>query len=370
MRRALKRAARAAPALLALLALTGCIRYAPYPVTRTVGGRTREGVFVAPAQYEDFVRGELAAARGDWSAAADAYERARAGGEDDVLLLARLADARDHLGDRAGAEEALRRAEALDPAAEVLWQTRGVIAERHGETPDAIAAYERARDAEPRSEEPVLALARLFAAGGHEDRAATLLSDFAAQGGSLGALRASLALALARGDDLGLYDAATELARVAPGHTDEIVAAVRALAARGDVRVAHRLVERLPEETLDRELAIEVAIAAGDRAAAERWLAFPRDERPASLTLDARHWLALGDPARAAELAEVARADAAASTEATLVLAQARLAAGAPAEAARLFASIPAGSSAHDEARTGLAEALSAAGLPALAAEL
>lgn len=350
---------------------SGCIRYVPYPVTRTVGGTSRRGVFVAPPQYEDFVRGELAAAQGDWPAAESAYERARSEGEDDVLLLARVADARDHRGDRAHAAEALDRAERLDPHAEIVWETRGAIAERHGEVDAAIAAYERAHDAEPASEEPVLALARLLAGSGHDDRAATLLGDYVAHATTpLAAARAQLALALTRDDLAALVDAASQVARIAPGHADEIAVAVRTLVDRGDAIVAHRLLSRLPPETVDRELAIEVAIAAGDRDAAERWLAFPRDERPASLTSDARHWLALGDAARAAELAEVARTDATASSEATLVLAEARLAGGDPAEAAHLFASIPEGSSARDEARAGLASALAAAGLPALGAEL
>lgn len=360
----------AALATLAMLA-TGCVRYAPYEVTRTVGGSARRGVFVPPPQYEDFIRGELAAARGDWQAAEDAYERARSEGEDDVLLLARLADARDRRGDRTHADEALRRAEALDASAEVVWMTRGAIAERHEELDAAIDAYTRAHGAEPASEEPVLALARLLAAHEHADRAATLLADYVAHAPTpLGAARAELALAMTRDDLAALVDAATQVARIAPGHADEVAAAVRTLVARGDAIVAQGLLARLPEETVDRELAIEVAIAAGDRDAAERWLAFPRDERPASLTSDARHWLALGDAARAAELAEVARSDASASSEATLVLGQARLASGDAAGAARLFASVPSGSSASDEARAGLAAALGAAGLPALGAEL
>lgn len=361
--------------LVAALLAGGCIRYEPYPVTRTVGGETRRGVFVAPPQYEDFVRGELAMAAGDYRAAAEAYERARAGGEDDVLLCARLADARDRAGERSRAEAALAHGEALDAEAEVVWQTRGAIAERHGETDAAIAAYEHAHDVAPTSDEPVLALARLLGAAGHGDRAATLLADFVAHASSLAApslavTRAALALALARSDDVGLLDAATELARVAPGHTGEIEDAVRALRARGDVLVAHRLLSRLPPETVDRDLAIETAIAAGDRAAAERWLAFPEGEQPAALVRDARHWLALGDAARAAELAEVARTDRTATTEATLVLAEARLAQGDVAGAAGLFASIPPGSTAHDEAREGLVRALAAGGLPALGGEL
>ena len=358
-------------ALLLVLGASGCIRYTPYEVTRTVGGEVRRGVFVSPPQYEDFVRGELAAAREDWAGAAEAFTRARSEGEEDVLLLSRLADVLDRQGDRVRAEEMLSRGESLDPHAEIVWQTRGVIAERHGEVDAAIAAYEHAHDAEPSSEEPVLSLARMLAAHDHADRSATLLGDFVRHAASpLGAARASLALAMARGDLVGLVDAASELVRIAPGHANEIESAVRVLRDRGDVLIAHRLLSQMPEETVDRELAIEVAIAAGDHDAAERWLAFPRDEHPRSLTIDARHWLALGDAARAAELAEVARSDAEASSEATLVLGQARLAMGAFAEAARLFASIPVGSSQHEPARAGLASALAAGGLAALGAEV
>jgi tetratricopeptide (TPR) repeat protein len=358
---------RAAIAALVLVTASGCIGYASYPVTRTVGGQARRGVFVAPPQYEHFVRGELAASSGDWRGAADAYQLARGSGDDDVLLCARLADALDHLGDRAHADEALARGEALDAHAEVIWRARGAIAERHGETDAAITAYGRAHDAEPASEEPVLALARLLDA----ERAATLLMDFVAHASpSLGATRAALALALARGDVVGLADAASELAHTAPAHTGEIELAIRALLARGDVIVAEHLLARLPDEVVDRELAIEVATRAGDRSGAERWLAVPTDERPAALVRDARHWLVLGDAARAEELAQVALTDDTSSSEATLVLAHARLIGGDAAGAAALFASIPIGSTAHDEAMRGLAEALAAAGLPALGAEL
>jgi hypothetical protein len=358
---------RVSLAIVLAFGASGCVRFGSYPVTRTVGGETRHGVFVAPPQYESFVRGELAASSGDWRAAADAYQLARGSGDDDVVLCAHLADALDHLGDRAHADEALAHGEALDAHAEVVWMMRGTIAERHGEADAAIEAYGHAHDAEPASEAPVLALARLLDAA----RAATLLADYVAHASSpLGATRAALALALARGDVAGLADAANQLARLAPAHTDEIEAAVRALMTRGDVIVAEHLLARLPDEVVDRELAIDVATRAGDRSGAERWLAVPTDERPAALVRDARHWLALGDAARAEELAQVALTDDGSSSEATLVLAHARLLGGDAATAAAMFASIAPGSTAYDEAQAGLADALAAGGLPALADEV
>ncbi|MFO0686557.1 MAG: hypothetical protein U0234_31140 [Sandaracinus sp.] len=356
---------------IAAVLLGGCVRYGSYPITRTVGGETRRGVFVSPPQYESFVRGELAFAQGDFRGAAEAYERARASGDDDALLCARLADARDRQGDRAGAEHALADGEALDPRAEIVWRTRGEIAERHGELEPAIAAYERAHDAEPASEEPVLALARVLAQAGHDDRAASLLTDYTAHAETpLGAVRAALALAIARGDAVRIADAATRLVHLAPGHVDEIEQAISALRAHGEVVIAQRLLAAVPPQTVDRELAIETAIAAHDRAEAERLLAFPEGDDARTLVRDARHWLALGDAARAAELAEVARTRTDASAEATLVLADARLASGRAPDAAVLYASIAPGASVYDDAREGLARALAAGGLPALGAEV
>ena len=64
--------------------------------------------------------------------------------------------------------------EALDAHAAISFSTEGAIAERHGETQAAIDAYARAHDADPRNEEPVLALARLLEASGNAERAQSL----------------------------------------------------------------------------------------------------------------------------------------------------------------------------------------------------
>lgn len=351
--------------------LGGCVRRGLFPIIRRVGGETRVGVFVAPSQYEDFVRGELAFTRGDYAEAATRYQLARSGGEDDVLLLSRLADAYDHLGRRADANRALDAGRALDADAEIVWMTSGAIRERHDESAEAILDYERAHEASPSSAAPVLALARTLSAAGREERAAEVLREHIRRAPTaLSAARAALALALARRDAPALAAAAATIARIAPGHTDEIEAAARALADRGDAIVAHRLLSSLPPRTVDRDLAIDVAIAAGARADAERLLAFEANGSVAALLRDARAWLALNDPARALELAEVARAEDPTDSSVTLILAEARLAQGDYARAADLFTSIPEGASASTEARVGLGCALAAGGLPALGAEI
>ncbi|MEM7607469.1 MAG: hypothetical protein AAF411_19115, partial [Myxococcota bacterium] len=69
--------------LIAALGLGACGARA-YPVTRRMDGEERAGVYVSPHAYEWFIRGELAAARGDDEAAIAAYREARTGPVDDA----------------------------------------------------------------------------------------------------------------------------------------------------------------------------------------------------------------------------------------------------------------------------------------------
>src|SRR5690606_32400366 len=97
----------------------------------------RTGIFVSPFSYEHFVRGELAYLRGDLRQAREEYMLARAGPEDDPLLIARLADVLDRLDREAEALALLREGEALDPESELIWLARGRIAERRGRVDEA-----------------------------------------------------------------------------------------------------------------------------------------------------------------------------------------------------------------------------------------
>ena len=139
---------------LVVLASIGCgPQYGAGAITRRLDGQPRTGIFVSPFSYEHFVRGELAYVAGDLRQAREEFLLARAGPEDDPLLIARLADVLDRLGREEEALAVLREGDALDPESELIWLTRGRIHERRGRIEEAKEAYSRALSLAPRSED-------------------------------------------------------------------------------------------------------------------------------------------------------------------------------------------------------------------------
>ncbi|MCA9583119.1 MAG: tetratricopeptide repeat protein, partial [Myxococcales bacterium] len=69
-----------------LASVSGCGGAKTPEVTRTLDGAARRGYFVSPYSYEWYVRGELAMERGDFEGAADAFERALLGPEEDPYV--------------------------------------------------------------------------------------------------------------------------------------------------------------------------------------------------------------------------------------------------------------------------------------------
>ena len=356
-------------ALLLLASASGCVGPQMPPIVRTVGGTTRTGTFVAPYQYEWFVRAELAVARGDLAGAREAYEIARSGGEDDPLLLSRLADVVDRQGDRAGADALLAEGARLDPESEALALVRGEILERRGDREGAIDAYARAAQLASRGDAATLALARVLAESGHPARADEVLAaHVAAHPGSVGAARARLALAELRGDPAAIGAAARALVERAPALRGEALASARHALEAGHAATAWAILEEIPEREEDRALYVEAAIASGHREEAAMMLALAPATSADELLWVGAQWLALGMPDRAAELAEAARA-AGAGTRATVLLARARIAQGRASDAAALLREECRGEQAA-EVRAALDEALEAVGLPALGDEV
>ena len=330
------------PVALALAALTACGAAGSPTITRRVGGEVRRGIFVSPYSYEHFVRGELANLAGDLRLAAQEYELARSGPEDDPLLIARLADVRDRMGDEPQALALLRAGGRLDPDSELLWLTRGHIAERHGRIDQAIDSYSRAAAAAPRSEEGPIALAALLRARDWPEEAGAVLERYLTRADGAGAARARLALAVERGDAQGAAEAVRSLLALTPVHADEVRAAARAALRAGQPEVALRLAAALPNDDTDRALLLQAAIAAGDHDRAEGLLAAWMPESPSELLEVARGYLAIDMPERAEELARVAMASEA-GAEPRLVLGQALLARGRLGEAAEVLSRIRAG---------------------------
>ncbi len=349
-------------ALLALL--VACGSRPPPTVTRILGGERRVGAFVSPYAYEHFIRAELAAATGDDATAIHEYGLARLGPQDDVLVIARLAEALDRLGRTEQAERVLREGEALDPASEAVWLARARIFAHHGQLGLAMDAAARAAELAPESDAPVLLLAELLERADATPRAAAVLR---AAGDSPNALRRRLVMALAQGDGLAASEALERLLRVAPARVRDVVAAARLALDDGRPALALHLLALLPPQA-QAPLRTRALLAAGRQDEAEALLrttpadSFGGPGPHASLLLRA----GLVDAAVEAAKTAVALGDIAA----LVVLGKARLAAGDPAGAAEAFARVPPSARIADEARAGLAEALAMGGLATVGREV
>ncbi|MFK7984542.1 MAG: tetratricopeptide repeat protein [Sandaracinaceae bacterium] len=340
-------------------------------VTRTVGGEARRGIFVSPYSYEHFLRGELAYAAGDWGRAAEEFRAARAGPEDDPFLIARLADCFDRLGREARALALLDEGASLDPDSELLHMARGHIHARHERMDEATAAFARASAAAPESEAGPLALSAVLR-DAHPGEANAVLERYLSRVGdrasSAGAARARLRLFIERGDALGAVEAVREILRVAPTRAAEIRDAAQTALDRGQPELALRLTLALPPQEAP-TLELEAALAAGENELARGLLAgwMPSDEE--ALVRVAAGTLALGDSARAIELARVALSSNG-GARARLVLGRALRAHGDRAQAVRVLSRIEPGSQAWPDAPIELARTLQDASATALAAEV
>ena len=340
-------------------------------VVRRIDGERRAGHFVSPFSYEHFIRGEIALAHGDLAHAAEQFELARAGPEEDPLVLARLVEVLDRLDRRAEADEVLRGALQTFPEAETLWLTRGRLAERRGDMRRAIASYERAEAMAPRSELGPIALADLLASNDAPGRADAVLARFVrrAPERSPAALRARMRLALIRGDARTAVRTIRALVRVAPARADEVEEVANAALAEGHPALAASVLDAMPRGLVDPALHVRALAEAGRFDRAEAILAATPADALGGPVTEARLYLAAGMAERADELA-----DAIAITEpgpdVWLVSGLAKLALGRFDEAAARLAKVPRGARGYVEARLALARTLRARSLDALAADV
>ena len=351
------------------LALTACGAFGTPTITRTVGGESRPGIFVSPFSYEHFVRGELAEIRGDLREAAEEYRLARAGPEDDPMLIARLADVLDRLGREEEALSLLEQGDDMDPDDETIWLTRGRIHQRHGRTDEAAAAFGRAASAAPSSEAGPIALAALMRERGEGAEADAVLERYLSRARGAGAARARLALAIEHDDPVAAAEAVRSLLEAAPARGEEVRAAATTALEGDQPELALRLLAALPEDPEDRGLRLSAMLAAHDHAAAEGLLAGWMPRGPVELVEVAEGYLAIGRHERALELGEVATSTGG-GAPARLVVGRALRAAGRRGAAAEVLGTIEPGSRAWPEGPIELALAMRDLGRPASAAEL
>ena len=362
---------RARPAFALAVLLAACGAAPPDRVVRRVAGERVVGTFVSPFSYEWFIRAELALEHGDLEAAAEAYRMARAGPEDDPLVLARLADVLDRLERVEEADAVLDEGLELDPESEAVWLAAGRIAERRGRIERALEAYARAESAAPRSEQAPLALARLLRERGAPARAERVLLRFTRRGTrqTAGVLRARLELALAREDTSGATRAVDALLRVAPARSAEVTRVATAALADDRPVLAARLLDAVPESLVDTALRVRALARAGRLERAEAVLATALEERVGGPLGRARLYLTVRRADRAAEIADAVVATSS-DPQAWLVAGLAHLDARREVEAAPLLARVPRGVRGYAESRVALASALDAQGLGTLAAEV
>lgn len=335
----------------------------PTTATRVIDGERRTAV-VSPYVYEHFMRAELAAQLGRDDEAVDEYRRARLGPTDDVLIVARLAEALDRLGRHDDADRVLAEGEQLDADSEALWLARARIAANRDRLTDAVDAAARAAELAPDSDDPLIVLSDLLRRTDATPRADAVLTR---AGDSPTALRARVTAAIVRGDGPAAAEAIERLLRVAPARIDEVHAAAELALTDDHPALALHLLQRLPEQR-GRTLKIHALLATGRRAEAAALLRAEPTESFGSPVEHASLLLRAGELDRAIEVAEAAIALG--DVRAWVVLGTARLREGDAVAAAEAFARVPRGARGERDAREGLGEALSAAGLEALAREV
>ncbi|MEM9068535.1 MAG: hypothetical protein AAGE52_08515 [Myxococcota bacterium] len=344
--------------------MTACVPRPPATVTRVVGGESRTGPFVSPFAYEHFIRGEMALEQEDFQTAINEFELARAGPEDDVLVISRLALAHERAGNAEAADRALAAGASLDAESEALWLARAEIAARRGDSEAAIDAAVRAAEIAPDSEAPILQLAELLRAADATPRADAVLSQ---NGSSPVAARARLVQAIATEDARAAGEALEQLLRIAPARVGDIERSVRIALADGQTALGLRLLAHLDADRFA-DLRARTLLAAGRAEEASVFLqttasdVFGGPGAHAALALEA----GLTDEAIALAESAVALGD----LEANLVLGHALLAKSKPTRAAEAFGRVPRGSRRYEDARDGLRRALTTAALPELAQEI
>jgi predicted Zn-dependent protease len=365
-----------ARASLAALILGACAHAEPpaplhSPSAATASSPPRR--FGSAFSYEWFVRAEVESSRGNQAAAVEAYRTAMADADEDPYLFARLALSLDLAGDEKNAMKALHEGLAIDPDSEADWLASGDIARRHHALDEALHAYERAQAAAPASARGPLALAELLQELGQAGRAVAVLERFAARSpvGSPIALRARLALALARSDGAALAETARAFSDQVGGDAALMRGTARELAQRGHPALAARILSQLPITDDDVRLRLELGLLLADDARVELLLTTTAPSLLGGPLEVAEAYLRIGRPEHALDM--LAEQDAAADVDPhrrALLRGEALLALGHPEQAALLLAAIPPASSYRERAMRALAQALEAAGMPTLAREV
>ncbi|MEM9192997.1 MAG: tetratricopeptide repeat protein [Myxococcota bacterium] len=350
--------------------LSACGGGAPQ-VGRQLAGERVVGNFVSPFSYEWFLRGELANARGDLEEAREAYTMARAGPEEDPLVLARLADVLDQLDRPDAADAVLAEGRHLAPTSEAVWMAAGEIAVRRGEEAEALEAFRHAAEGAPRSSAPVLAASALLERQGATGRAEATLEQWVhgRENDDPEVLRALLRLAILRGDADLASSTVSRLLTTAPVRIDEVIATAETCLDDDRPTLAVQLLSAVPRRA-PRQLFLEALIQAGERERAEAILSRTPVEELGGEIARARFYLRVGRADHAAATLERLVLANEATPESETLRGMALIRAGDYANGAAILSRIAEGVRNQPDALAALAVALSAEGLSGAAREV
>jgi hypothetical protein len=246
-------------------------------VARVYDGKIVEGRYVSPDAYAAFLRGVLAEESGDYRGAIAAYGEALDEDESDPEIATRIAEARckanpaDPESDRWFAQ-----ALAKDPESASALAAKARCATARGRTEEAAQLAQRAAALDPSN----VALAALAVRSSGDPAArerAIALTE--AHAGHAAAWDALVQWGYAHKDAALVVRGLVGLVRVAPSRSGEVEKAATTLLAAGDAAQARtlavavadaprELAVRGPHDPIVARLAVDEALARGDRARA------------------------------------------------------------------------------------------------------
>ncbi|MCS6858160.1 MAG: hypothetical protein NZM37_10655, partial [Sandaracinaceae bacterium] len=276
---------------------------------RRVRGLLQESPWVPPTSYEWFLRGELAMARGWYEEGMKAYGMARTGSED-VLLLARHAEAAWKAGRKDLSQALIAQGLAQSPEAAELHMLQGRIALADGNLEAARSAFEKAHTSNPHSFEAVEALCKVNQSMGKGEENLTLIEAFVSDHPpQVQALKAFFEYALhqKRSDKISL--ATMRILRHAPWLMGWLIHKAKEVLEAGDPRSANAILRWVPigDAPSELELRLRVAQVVGDAEFCELLASRAGTDALEPLLRAAECWLAVGQSERALEMVLAAR---------------------------------------------------------------
>ncbi len=249
-------------------------------VVRVYDGRMVEGAYVPPEAYAAYLRGALAAERGDLKGALAAYEQALGEDDEDPEIWTRIGDVRCRLDPKdTKADDALAKALRLDPTYAPALAARGACMSARGRNEEAAQAALQASVHDPSNVDVEALVIRTAKASPQIRERAIALT--VAHGDRMAAWDALVQWGRSHGDAELFARGLEGLVRISPSRVAEVEMGVLELLGQGYGAYARRVAGAVadvpqdvggygPRDATVARLAVDDAVLSGDRARIER----------------------------------------------------------------------------------------------------